>query len=65
VRPWLLTIARRVVADEIASRQRQRVLVSHTEQRTARELGAPDPAAAVASHGLLKHLEHDRAPLSS
>jgi RNA polymerase sigma-70 factor, ECF subfamily len=60
VRPWLLTIARRVVADEIASRQRHRVLVSRAEQKAACEPGTPDHADSVASHGLLKHLEQDR-----
>lgn len=60
VRPWLLTIARRVVADEIAARQRQRVLVSRAGQKAACAPGTPDHAEAVVSHVLLKHLEQDR-----
>lgn len=60
VRAWLLTIARRVVADEIASRRRQRRMIAAVTRSTMLAAGAPDPADGVSSHSLLGGLETDR-----
>ena len=60
VRAWLLTIARRVVADEIASRCRQRAVIAEVTRSAAHNRGIPDHADAVTSHDLLGGLEHDR-----
>ena len=53
-RTWLLTIARRVAADEIRHRQRQRRLPD------PEVVDSPDPAGQVALHGLIEHLDQDQ-----
>ena len=60
VRAWLLTIARRVVADEIASRCRQRTVIAEVTRSAAHDRDTPDHADAVTSHDLLRGLENDR-----
>jgi RNA polymerase sigma-70 factor (ECF subfamily) len=56
VRVWLFTIARRVVADDIAARQRRR---NHPVDPHWRDTVA-DHAGAVATHELIGHLDPER-----
>jgi RNA polymerase sigma-70 factor (ECF subfamily) len=65
VRSWLLTIARRVVADHITGRRRHRSLF--TDHQPTDHPGSGHPEPAVADHtgehsirALLAHLEPDR-----
>lgn len=55
VRSWLFSIVRRVVADDIARRQRDR-----SRPDPYAPLSASDHAGGVALHLLLEHLDHDR-----
>ncbi len=56
VRPWLFTIARRVVADDIAARARRRRLQAHV----TRSRHAPDHAGEVTTEALLAELDGER-----
>lgn len=55
VRPWLFTIVRRVVADDLAARQRRR-----REPRRRAVLEAPDHQGEVALNLMLEALAPDR-----
>lgn len=55
VRPWLFSIVRRVVADDIAARQRRR-----REPAPQTPLEAPDHQGDVALNALLGELDPDR-----
>jgi RNA polymerase sigma-70 factor (ECF subfamily) len=59
VRSWLFSIVRRVVADDIARRQRHRE-GRRQQHADATERYAGDHAADVALSLLLEHLDHER-----
>ncbi len=60
VRSWLLTIARRVVADHLTHRQRQRSLFTDHQPTDHPEPAVADHTGEHSIRALLAHLEPDR-----
>jgi RNA polymerase sigma-70 factor (ECF subfamily) len=58
VRLWLLSVCRRVCADEIRRRRRRRVWA--LDPASVTETTVVDPTQALASYDLLNHLDPDR-----
>jgi len=60
VRSWLFSIVRRVVADDIASRQRRRRHHSDLDHETVSESAAPDHQGSITLEDLLASLDPGR-----
>jgi RNA polymerase sigma-70 factor (ECF subfamily) len=60
VRGWLLTIARRVVADHLSQRQRHRSVFTDHPQPGQHDPAVPDHTGAHSVRALLTHLDPER-----
>jgi RNA polymerase sigma-70 factor, ECF subfamily len=60
VRSWLFSIVRRVVADDIAARQRRRRHLSELDHATVADAESPDHQGSVTIQQLLSALDPDR-----